>query len=355
MADDLQSMIDALRAPFGTQSNLEIPQGSLQGQVGATEIGKKVGNVIHGAQRAADAVDAANEDITHLGEEGYTPQMIAPVNDVTRQMAPMALPFAQQDAAGMFAGNLARGQDKDALQRAYQMVYKGAEPDVIWNETGHFADPTTMSWKHEISDRALWPLHENASGPASSMISHKDLFANYPKLRNYPVQSFYNEGPGGAFSRVNNKIEIGGSDLGELRQTAAHELQHAVQRLEGWPGGTDPSWVAKQAQIHNQFPGDPESIFAYLHPTVMKNPNIGKDIYLRSSGENEANNTLARLNFSDQQRRDTPPWATMKVPYSAQVIADPKQGYFYKLPPSDQWNGGDEAMRNYFIKLLAQK
>ena len=49
-------------------------------------------------------------------------------------------------------------------------------------------------------------------------------------------------------------------------------------------------------------------------------PPSSREAYLNLAGEAEARNVQTRANFTEQMRRETPPWATYDVPLSSLIV-----------------------------------
>lgn len=92
----------------------------------------------------------------------------------------------------------------------------------------------------------------------SEFLDHDELYENYPQLKDYPVVIKYDrKDPGrGSFNPRTNTIEINLGDMGpifadqsisgkelkkRIKSTLVHEIQHAVQEIEGFARGSNPS------------------------------------------------------------------------------------------------------------------
>ena len=88
----------------------------------------------------------------------------------------------------------------------------------------------------------------------------------------------------------------------QFRSSTLHELQHAIQQREGFEQGGSMSSFGK-------------------YGVTVKDPDTGKKLtkresYMRLLGEAEARNVQTRRDFTDQQRKDMPPWTTLDRPES---------------------------------------
>lgn len=228
--------------------------------------------------------------------------------------------LSQPDKAdAMNFGPAARIADRAALQTAKRMFAKGALQQDIYGATKWFRDGSGK-WGFEAPDNDLrvfqGGMHTGPDGGKtfiSELVQHPLLFDAYPRLGHQtgavrigpsgaPVSSGagyyhasgkelpYSAGWMGGW-KGNFHIEGGGQD--GARSTAAHELQHFVDRVEnrpyglygaghGFDGTADPAWQA----------------------------NIG---------EVRARNAQTRLDFSPAQREQTPWPLTEDQPRGQQI------------------------------------
>lgn len=208
----------------------------------------------------------------------------------------------------MFAGPMAQTANKVALAAAQRMAASKAAPEQIWKETGWFQG-ADGKWRFEIPDTGLKVNQGQGSGVgALSPVSHPELAQAYPQLANMKVDvrpitptdtAVGSYRPG--LTRSSLKVNEG--ELYPPRETAVHELQHAIQNIEGFARGGNTSWG-------------------------------GRDAYRRSAGEVEARNVEGRLGMSERERQQAPPWQTQTVPNEQQIVNTP--GFFdrYGLPLS---------------------
>lgn len=261
-------------------------------------------------------------------------------------------------ALAMFLGRNAKTANLDMLRKAEQMAEQGAPRDQILRETGWFNQHG--DWKFEISDERLGINHENLPKfgekvPLRNVVSHPELEAAYPeawqglkfKKNNDPTAhgSWVDNGIGGL---VTSKYL---SD-DQTRGTVAHELQHFVQSLEGFPQGASPSYSLTQrfsgdeaARVRQEYSDALEERFNRLDADEM-DPALPaleqrineleaklktldlpeREAYLRVAGETEARNTQARLRGTERQRDQLAPWDTQEFPDEKQFIIRDRAG-----------------------------
>ena len=240
------------------------------------------------------------------------------------------------DAAGslaMFAGPMSKMADHGALAIAKDLATQGVDRDAIWRKTGWGQHPSG-DWFYEIPDNKATvtprmsenipqvagadpnsgaPVYQDYFGSMKNFLDHPDLYQAYPRAAIIQTRVTYDPTrmANAYFDRNLNNYEIGmnpnrisplpndsglpkhldqnfdpanpqtiDQDYGSIPELAGHELQHYVNRIEGWPQGTNPGEVGSYAEYWN-------------------NP-----------GEIQARNTSYRLQMTPEERRAIPPWYT---------------------------------------------
>lgn len=159
------------------------------------------------------------------------------------------------NSIGVFGGMYAKTADHVALQNAQKMAAEGADAATIRDSTGWFKG-ADQKWRFEIPDTNYVLLDENAS-TVGDKVTHPKMFNAYPELSGL----LYNEGDlGGAYGQYWRGKD---ADTGELlkgistdsnidknqrRSTVIHELQHAIQDIEGFEPGSNPVYSKTDAQ-----------------------------------------------------------------------------------------------------------
>jgi hypothetical protein len=186
----------------------------------------------------------------------------APATDDAMSVAFSGLPIGTATApagvTGMFAGKMAKTANLDKLAQAEKMAASGAARDAIWGETGWFQAPDGH-WKWEINDSGL-PLKKRLDEKGlfnypviGETLPHSDLYSAYPNLSEIRlVQDFNN---GGHYDKGQNVIGVSPIPDGDFTpvrsrkasSTLLHELQHGVQRTEGFGVGGMPEEFTQQA------------------------------------------------------------------------------------------------------------
>jgi hypothetical protein len=251
-------------------------------------------------------------EILRMGED-YNP---GPVLGAALTPMTGAMPFAARNAVGVFGGRLAATADKAALAKAEQMAAAGANRGAIWNDTGWFQD-ARGNWNFEIPDEALRVSPGRGKGLTSGPIEHPDVAAAYPQLSEMTTVVRPDAALGGAYfakSGVNQPVPHILS--GNTRSVSAHELQHAIDDIEGhFPGLNRSGGPEKARDVIDQHisPRDWESF------TNEQRAQAAVESYKRLMHETKARNVQSRLDMTPEQRATTPPYLTEDRPRAAQI------------------------------------
>lgn len=179
---------------------------------------------------------------------------------------------------------------------------------------------------------------ESGNATLEDVIDHEELFQAYPQLRNVRVE--FKELPGntqGYFSPSENKIALDSKLRSAPEATIIHEIQHAIQKAEGFASGASPEYwqqhrdEAKEARIadireeiarlEEQLPWDLnrwtaeddaiETKIGELEDSIIDIQNgVGMnsyDLYRNTAGEIEARDAATRRGLTPEQRRAAPP------------------------------------------------
>ncbi|MCR4308367.1 MAG: hypothetical protein NUV80_07500 [Candidatus Berkelbacteria bacterium] len=146
------------------------------------------------------------------------------------------------DLLALFAGDKANQVDYQTYFQAKDMHQKGADPEKIWNETGWFQG-LDGKWRFELDDSKS-QLRGQASGSLADMYSHGGgLLENYPRLMdtkiNYQPRTSGNVN--GSFYQDGSQIDLRPKQEEDPLQILTHELQHAINKQQGWSTGMNAS------------------------------------------------------------------------------------------------------------------
>ena len=96
--------------------------------------------------------------------------------------------------------------------------------------------------EEEYSDRVWEEKYE-----LQDFLKHDKLYTAYPMLRHATLQFQKLEaGVNGYYSAKNHAIVLSNELIGKPEKTLLHEIQHAIQKYEGFSGGTSPEYWARK-------------------------------------------------------------------------------------------------------------
>ena len=145
-----------------------------------------------------------------------------------------------------FAGEKAITANVGKLDQAKAMLEKGADEVEIWQKTGWFKDEIDGKWKFEINPRGgeLKP-NPPRNTVLYNVLNDEKLYEAYPELQLYKVEiaSEYNPAALKALGSANGgfipsqKMLIINEKAKDFKSTLYHEIQHAIQEIEGFSAG----------------------------------------------------------------------------------------------------------------------
>ncbi len=120
------------------------------------------------------------------------------------------------------------------------------------------ADALYTTITSDAFERVLPRTDMGITKQLDEFLDHDELFKAYPQLRKYPVKIKFdvNDTARGSFNPATNQITINLADMRpflegtsvtgkslkkEIKSTLMHEIQHAVQEIEGFARGSNPS------------------------------------------------------------------------------------------------------------------
>ena len=224
---------------------------------------------------AAAAAKAGTMALGRAGERAAE-RMVPQVMERGGLPAQLLTDLAQGSRSKMFIGPEAKTWDQKAAIKAANMERKGATPAEIWAETGTVRGPDKM-WRQEISDdlATLNPIKQKAidwmsepgpssypSGKVSDLLAHTNLNNAYPEVLN--IRSSLKKGEGASYYPNDGFGELIESPVifqsGQLKDPSwtksqtLHELQHAIQKREGWAAG-----AGSDEKNYRKFAGEAEA------------------------------------------------------------------------------------------------
>ncbi len=296
-----------------------------------------------------------------------------------------ALAHSPDIAAAIFAGGRALRAPTKQLELAKQMYNEGKSYDEIYKATAIHTQPgVPPQW--EIVDKQmefvpelarLWDSSNSAKeagGKLADIVTHKELLDNYPSLANSDVT--FKKTPAGtpvdaSFDPVTGSITVSASNIDDAKSALIHELDHAVQRLEGFPKGGNPDNMitGKKAEVKEsefevlrrraeqelqtavQNKRDPDFIQSLQERLNYVNenrklfqrlkqyedsPRGRQKAYEDLHGEMSARNAARRREMDFMQRLDKSPFATQDIPTYYPILTDEFRGAHYAPYSSDE-------------------
>jgi Large polyvalent protein associated domain 22/ADP-Ribosyltransferase in polyvalent proteins len=175
---------------------------------------------------------------------------------------------------GQFVGIMSGLSDEEheALNEAQRMFADGATEDQIWEKTGwHKFGPKPDDWQMEIDtssmklnlDKIMESLGKKNSTELMELrevMDFPEIYRRYPQLGRVLIKFTRNSGQNGAGSfnmlaeqyrdasgglqvrssiTANFSSKLPGNFNTVIRETVVHEVQHAIQVIEGWSRGSN--------------------------------------------------------------------------------------------------------------------
>lgn len=246
-----------------------------------------------------------------------------------------------------YAGEKAKNADKAALNTAKEMEKNGADAETIRQKTGWFRG-ADGKWRWEINDSGMeyrrdgdaqllnepeyqrlqeltgkWAksFEENGAPLSASeeaemnelqetysdrvwdekyllrdFLKHDELFKEYPYLNR--VSLVFDElgyGEKGFFDRRSNTIVLSDSLIGTAEDTLIHEIQHVIQKIEGFASGSSPKYWNERMEN------------GYSKRWASGEEMMPSELYRNTAGEIEARDAAARRSLTAEERRGRKP------------------------------------------------
>lgn len=231
------------------------------------------------------------------------------------------------------AGVKARTADILKLNRAKEMSAQGEPSEKIWALTGWSAG-ADGKWRFEIPDgdsrtydkRAFDVMKEGNGVYLGQLYNNPRLFRAYPELANIPVFAERSGNYYGLYDPTNNQIFLDlNRSLDLIDSTLVHEIQHAIQNIEGFDQGTNPDYVKKRTienavqKFKTATGKDIDKTYDNYVDLINKPNDYFSELYRRVTGEVEAKNVQDRLEMRPEELRKLPPEATERVRRDQQI------------------------------------
>lgn len=253
-----------------------------------------------------------------------------------------------------------RDNIRENLHYARYLETQGMNTEKIRLATGWVRNPFDSKWRYEIqSDEMLLnvPMKDLTSKEAltkdfrlGNVVKYDELFRAYPQLKNVTVDITDSFAPGIAGSwnplsatlHLNREYLAGTKSTETLRKVLVHEIQHAIQYLEGFARGgnlkkflpkehddllKEQDRLAKQIEKYNQVEWVNQGLtekqgqeYAALidkfQDVTRKRLSFEKNAlenYEKVAGEIESRDVEARLNLTREERRAIPPMSSEQI------------------------------------------
>lgn len=248
------------------------------------------------------------------------------------------------------AGVRAATLPKAAYELAVDAEKQGFSPQEIFKSTGFFKGADD-AWRFEIDDSGAKYFPENLKGGQkmlSDVLSHKELFEAYPDLKSVKIRVDPSLGAGASYTE-SSKLLLMGPKAVEDKSILVHEIQHAIQGVEGankggTPGKSGRDYNLKYEEDVNKLRPEflklqgkemqgemlseqQQSKLDYLRAVFKKYTEYSREgdkrareNYEALAGEVEARNAQHRVDLTPQERMRFNPVDTEDVARNKQLV-----------------------------------
>ena len=180
-------------------------------------------------------------------------------NDIISQKSKKSTPEVKKSKKIQYsyAGDKSKTANHSLLVQAKKLESQGAKSEEIRQKTGWFKG-YDGKWRYEIDDSKMEFLGVEVDKETTlgEVIKHDELFKAYPELREvrFIVDSSLNDK--GYYDYKNNLIKIPANLVSDasldikLKKLLIHEIQHAIQGIEGFTKGG--SWSAYERELYKE-------------------------------------------------------------------------------------------------------
>jgi hypothetical protein len=219
---------------------------------------------------------------------------------------------AATSARKIIAGRRALKAPHADLDAGEAALAAGRDPVSVWQTHGMekgLENHQPSKWEIDDTSAKLTAqaLKGKSKGTLGEMIDHPEFFENYPHMKDYAVNTKL--GPGnineGGFTYrtprtyngmpVISNIDASATEAEKLRQVMLHEMNHGVQKYEGFDTGANSADIAKA--LRQEFP--------QLTNFGLKSTSYNK--YRHNLGEQGSFATEHRATRTPERNREIPP------------------------------------------------
>jgi len=286
-------------------------------------------------------------------------------------------PWVPEDEIKLaMAGEKAIGAPTGALAKAREMLAKGKDEEAVWQETG-WMKGAEGKWRFEIDDSRAKITAEIKELSIDSFdfeegiklidfLVHPALFKAYPQLKKIPIKMELGElnlltkglKPGASYSPEKGTIEIRAKNLNQAKDQVIHEIQHAIQVIEGFArGGMPGQFVSKYRQrmwdlmdtvnqynmalkenidnpaVYNRLMDKKLAVVKEYQELEEIGPLEAVQKYKRLAGEIEAREVAMRKDLTPELREILPPYYGEAIPREEWIIRE-GTGTSFSVEPS---------------------
>ncbi len=270
-----------------------------------------------GKQYPEPVAYAADLTATILSQSEGDVKLPAPVN--LRRYSDIAGQDVNRKSEGRkysFAGQNAKSANLQTLREAQEMQKAGVDMESIRKATGWHLG-MEGKWRFEIDDSGM-RLRGDAADLSDyttlgELVDAPELFEAYPQLKDVRfVFADLEDGERGYFSSGDNTIVLSEELRGAPEDTLVHEIQHAIQDVEGFASGASPEyWAWREYESGDLVT---ERLQREYDRTMSRLSRADQNRYIRYM---ELERELDRLFLSDEDSEDGKRYAKLEAEQDA--------------------------------------
>ena len=215
-----------------------------------------------------------------------------------------------------YAGQNAKNANLQTLREAQEMQKAGADMESIRRATGWHLG-MEGKWRFEIDDSGM-QLRSDAADLSNyttlgELVDAPELFEAYPQLKDVRLAfADLEDGERGYFNSGDNTIVLSEELRGAPEDTLVHEIQHAIQDVEGFASGASPEYWARREYASGDLVT--ERLQREYDRTLNRLSRADQNQYIRYM---ELERELDRLFLSDENSEDGKRYAKLEAEQDA--------------------------------------
>jgi len=247
--------------------------------------------------------------------------------------------------------------ERQNLSVAKEMAQSEKDSETIRLATGWFKGKYDGKWRLETDSRlAIKKPWGDTWDELENLIVFPTLFKKYPQLRKLLTRFEKTESEPttrGSYTRAvpsdltykgrEAELRISATSREEAKKTIIHELQHAIQDIEGFSRGSDPKQfrdeykrlnelvdelnaAMKEAdkksdtKKYNALMNERQLIIPRIQELQGKTGIVGLDMYWNTAGEIEARDAASRMGLSPEQCEAIAPYSSENIATEDAVV-----------------------------------